>query len=112
MIHPSTPGAGDREGGEPLAKTLGGADAPMSAERVLERCSVVFFLTIQQLATVRDALEADGYPTGPGTTLGLIAHMKKQIQEQAAEIRALQARSAPEASSPKGPLPATPEVTP
>lgn len=28
MIHPSTPGAGDREGGEPLAKTLGGAPRP------------------------------------------------------------------------------------
>jgi hypothetical protein len=81
---------------EPLAR-LGGPSGLLS---LLEGCSVLMFLQVQQLATIRDSLEARGEPAGPGTLLGLLAHMKKEIQSQSAQVnQALrEARSAPEAS--------------
>jgi hypothetical protein len=65
--------------------------AKMTPERVLERCSVLFFLQCQQLSAIRDTLENLGESDGPGTAISLIAHMKKEIQDQDAEIRALKA---------------------
>jgi hypothetical protein len=71
---------------------------------LLEGCSVLMFLQVQQLATIRESLEAMGEPSGPGTLLGLLAHMKKEIQSQSAEVNQVlrEARSAPEAASAGG----------
>jgi hypothetical protein len=61
--------------------------SPDASRRILEGCSALFFMQVQQLAGIRDTLQFANAPEGPGTTLGTIAHMKKEIQEQDAEVR-------------------------
>lgn len=65
-----------------------------TAEQLLERCSVLFFLQCQQIAAIRESLEFEGFPPGPGTTLGTLAHMKREIQDQCKEIAEFKARKA------------------
>ena len=65
---------------EPSGKT---PQEPGTALRsALEGCCVLFFLQVQQLAAIRDSLEARGEQGGPGTPLGTIAFMKREIKSQ------------------------------
>lgn len=76
-------------GQEMEGKHRDGSAIASPALRALERSNVVFFLLVQQMATIRDFLASEGYPDGPGTSIGLLAHMKKEVQEQSAENRAI-----------------------
>lgn len=102
MIHPSTPGAGDREGGDGPSASLRGAPRQNHRSQYQRQ---VEYRRLKKAGWIALRYYGNSGPYAwklPGKTMWLT---RAQALEQLA-------RSAPEASSPKGPLPATPEVTP